>query len=150
MDDPFGIIIDLFFLMDILIIMNSAFYDMDMNMIESRCEIIKWYLKGWFWIDFLAIVPFELILMSSGFNSMVRISKIGRLYKLVKITRLIRILKILKEKNKLLRYLVDFLRISLGFERLFFLVLLFMLFIHLFACFWLISASMQATDVPDP
>jgi hypothetical protein len=44
------------------VIFNSAFYDSELNLIESRSEIFKWYMKGWFWIDFLAIVPFDLIL----------------------------------------------------------------------------------------
>jgi hypothetical protein len=61
---------------------------------------------------------------------------------------LIRILKILKEKNKLLRFLVEFLKIGLGFERLFFLVLVFILMLHLFACFWLIVASINASEDP--
>ena len=38
------------------------------------------------------------------------------------------------------------LRIGLGFERLFFFVLVFFLALHLAACFWLITASIIAED----
>ena len=70
----------------------------------------------------------------------------GRLYKLVKLTRLLRILKIMKEKSKLLRYLNDFLKLSLGFERLFFFILLFLILMHIGTCLWIIVATLFDGD----
>ena len=78
-----------------------------------------------------------------------RVARFGKLYKLVKLTRLLRILKIMKEKNKLLKYLNDFLKIGLGFERLFFLLLIFFVLIHIVTCLWLITASLFSTDIID-
>ena len=49
---------------------------------------------GWFMIDFLAIVPFDIILNATQFNSLARVARVGRLYKLVKLSRLFRFLKI--------------------------------------------------------
>ena len=98
-------ITDILFGIDIVIIFNSEYYDGDMNLICDRISIAKNYCSGWFVIDVLAIVPFDLILeeaTNSRTNSMARLAKIGRLYKLVKLTRLLRILKIMKEKSKLL------------------------------------------------
>lgn len=74
-------------------------------------------------------------------------ARIGRLYKLVKLTRLLRVLKIIKDKNKFIKYLTEWLKIGLGFERLFFFIIIFVLGMHLFACFWLITASFNATDI---
>jgi hypothetical protein len=70
------------------------------------------------------------------------VARVGRLYKLVKLSKLLRMMKILKNRNKILKQLTEMLKIGLGFERLFFFVLLFFLAIHLAACFWLITASM--------
>lgn len=58
------------------------------------------YIKQWFAIDLVAIMPFDLLIQ--GFsnkkaNSLVRIARVGKLYKLVKLMRLVRILKILKQ-----------------------------------------------------
>lgn len=145
-DNPFAFSIDCMFLLDILIIFNTAFYTDEMDIIEDRKKIAVFYLKGWFLIDLIAIVPFDTILNASKFNSLSRVARIGRLYKLVKLTRLLRILKILKDKNKLLKYITDFLKIGLGFERLLFFVMIFLLGMHLSACFWLITASMMAED----
>jgi hypothetical protein len=57
------------------------------------------------------------------------------------LTRLLRILKIIKEKSKILKFLGRFLKIGLGFERLFFFSLIFLLLIHISACFWVLIAS---------
>ena len=50
------------FFFDILIIFNTAFYNDDMDLIDNRKKIAKVYLKGWFFIDFLAILPFDVII----------------------------------------------------------------------------------------
>ena len=47
----------------------------------------------------------------------------------------------MKEKSKLLRYINEFLKIGLGFERLFFFVLIFFLLCHIASCLWLIIAA---------
>lgn len=78
---------------------------------------------------------------------MARIARIGKIQKLFKLTRLLRMLKIVKEKNKLLKQLTDFLKIGLGFERLFFFVLIFLLSMHLAACLWLLVATINAEEV---
>jgi hypothetical protein len=56
-------------------------------------------------------------------------------------TRLLRILKIVKERNKLLKYLNDVLKIGLGFERLFFFIIIFLILAHVTTCIMFISAQ---------
>jgi len=86
------------FLVDIIVIFNTAYYDEDFRIVENRKVIAKRYLYGWFTIDVLAIFPFALIIgASEDLNHLVRFARIGRLYKLVKLTRLLRIIKFLKD-----------------------------------------------------
>lgn len=102
--------------------------------------IVREYMKSWFVVDLLAIMPFELFIDSqNNFSGVVRIARIGRMYKLIKMTRLLRILKIVKERSKLLKYLNDILKIGLGFERLFFFMILFLIVMHFLTCFWIIA-----------
>ena len=54
--------IDFMFLVDIIIIFNTGIYDDYLRIIESRKLIAKKYLKGWFTIDLVAIVPFDLMM----------------------------------------------------------------------------------------
>ena len=56
------IIIDLFFFVDIIFSFNTAFMSEDLKLIESRKVIAKDYLKGWFAIDVIAIIPFDFMI----------------------------------------------------------------------------------------
>ena len=98
--------IDILFLIDMLVIFNTTIYDANMRFVINRKKIAIAYLKGWFMIDLLAIMPFDLMVQSSANNltvmNMVRVTRFGKITRLVKLTRLIRLLKIVKEKSKLL------------------------------------------------
>ena len=62
---------------------------------------------------------------------MTRMIRIGKLYKIIKITRLVRMMKIINERNKLVNYFSDILKIGVGFERFLFFALIFFCVIHL-------------------
>ena len=93
-------------------------------------------------VDFVSILPVDLIFNIGGFTHMLRVARIGKLGKLVKLTRLLRVLKILKDQSRILAYLSEFLKIGLGFERLFFFSLIFFIVCHIFTCLWVIIASL--------
>ena len=52
---------DLLFLCDIFVVFNSAFYDDDLKLVEDRWKICYSYLTGWFLIDFVCIIPFDML-----------------------------------------------------------------------------------------
>jgi hypothetical protein len=68
---------------------------------------------------------------SSGFNSLVRLTKIGRLTKLVKLTRLLRVFKVMNSKNQINKA-------EEGYERLIIFVVMSFIFLHIICCMWLI------------
>ena len=69
------------------------------------------YIKSWFLIDFLSIIPVELIIniiksrseedSDIMVNKFARVARVSKLYKLVKITRLLKIAKVGKLKKKI-------------------------------------------------
>ena len=73
---------------------------------------------------------------------MMRVARVGRLYKLVKLTRLLRILKLVKDKNRLMKYLNDLLKVGLEFERLFFFLAVSLIVMHIATCLWVIVAAL--------
>lgn len=91
-------IIDVFFGIDIILTFNSAYYNDNFILIDDRKTITRDYIKSWFLIDLIAIVPFDKILIGTGgdFNDMVRLARMGRLYKLVKLIKLLRFFKLMK------------------------------------------------------
>ena len=92
---------------------------------------------GWFGIDFISIIPFDLILPNNKkYNNMAKYLKVARLYRLLKLSKLMRMLKVLRDKNNLLKWLTEILRIGIGAERLFFAIISIILFCHVGACTW--------------
>lgn len=65
LDNPLKLVIDLLFLADIIIIFNTAYYTEDMELIDRRKKICIKYITGWFFIDFMSIIPFDTILSST-------------------------------------------------------------------------------------
>ena len=63
----------------------------------------------------------------------------GRAYKLIKMIKLLRILKIVKSRNQILKYLHDYLDVGLGFERLIFFIIIFLVVCHVMTCIWVIT-----------
>lgn len=138
----FNTIFDTLFLIDILIIFNSAFYTPEMELVEDRPRIAKNYITGWFMIDIVAIIPFDLILNASEYNFFARVARFGRLYKLVKLTRLLKVLQLMRERDKLMSFFDSILQIGLGFERLIFFLFIFFILCHICACLWIIIAAL--------
>ena len=50
---------DVCFFFDMIILFNTAYYNDEYQIVEDRKMIACEYLKGWFTIDLLAIIPFD-------------------------------------------------------------------------------------------
>lgn len=107
--------IDSLFLMDILIIFNTAYIIEEFTVVDNRKKIAKRYLTGWFAIDVIAILPFDMIMQGLEVNHLVKLTRISRLYKLVKLAKLVRLLKLFKTKNKFSKLLSNLLNTGVGF-----------------------------------
>jgi len=52
-------IVDFCFMIDIIIQFNLSYYDSKYNKITSRRMIAKRYLKSWFFIDLISVIPID-------------------------------------------------------------------------------------------
>lgn len=65
-NDPLVIvdyIVDVMFIVDIFINFRTTFVDVNEEVVSDPCRIAVHYVKGWFVIDLLAAIPFELLIM---------------------------------------------------------------------------------------
>jgi hypothetical protein len=79
--------------------------------IDDKAAIAEEYLKGWFLIDFLSIVPFDTIIRfvsqsgdegePANFNTLIRTVKLTKIYKLIRLMRLMKLFKVLKNKENI-------------------------------------------------
>ena len=53
------LIIEIFFLFDMVLIFNTAYYHKG-TLVKNRPKIFTNYVKFWFWIDLLSILPFDI------------------------------------------------------------------------------------------
>ena len=108
--------------------------------LTDRKEIAKNYLKVWFTIDFLAIVPMDLLFSClageprfcpspehasepPSSNVMLRFPRLLKLARIVRMVRMLKLFKLLKNKRHLQHQFHSGLVVSSSVERLCFLVL---------------------------
>lgn len=115
-------------------------------MVKNHKKIIKKYLKSWFIIDIISVLPLNNLFKSgSKYSGLSKISKLPKLYRLIKLTKLLRMTKMSSKGNlnRVTKFFMEKLKINANVERLFFFVLTFLLMNHLCACFWYFMAKIE-------
>ena len=84
---------------DIFIMMNTTFYDSDGDEIESKKRIRQNYLSGFFSIDLLSSIPFDIMFP----GSLLRLINILKIIRIKKLTSIINKLNVDEEKKSYLR-----------------------------------------------
>lgn len=133
-------VIDILFFIDIIVFFNTEYINENYEVVRNRKEIACHYLKGWFTIDVISIIPFDEIL-TRKYNKLSRFARVGRLQKLIKLGRLFRLLKLAKNTDTLIS---NFSRLGLigpGMLRLIVFLFSFMFMTHICTCFWIIIAT---------
>lgn len=93
-------LIDLCFLKDLVLNFRLAYFESTggRTLVTDLKKIAHRYLKGWFWVDLVSIIPFEVIGLVVGSDvvsrlKILRILRLLRLFKLIKILRSAAILR---------------------------------------------------------
>jgi potassium voltage-gated channel Eag-related subfamily H protein 7 len=110
-------------------------------MVRDRKNIAVHYLKGWFIIDFVSILPFDLVALvaKSETLSKAKALKVIRLLRLLKLVRIVKALRLVKKYRA---------SVSLSFNKIFMVKTMVYIgfFTHLFACIWLLTATVECDD----
>lgn len=137
--DGFDFIMNLCFIVDILISFNTGFYFKG-NLVMNRKEVIKNYLKFWFWLDLIASLPYSWFIggvfssSDNGSSNSTSVLKLIRIFRFLKILRLVRLAKLKKIMVKIEDYIASN---TIANFFLFLKLLLWVFFIaHWVACIW--------------
>ena len=144
-------IIDNFFILDIIINFLTAYYTNDERIEKRINKIIFHYLKSWFILDFISIIPINYIINkyisedNYNMSSLIKIAKLPKIYHIIRLFRLIKVFKFAKKNNitKFTRNLLDKFHINIQIERLIYYILGLFMFIHLSACFFFFIAKLE-------
>ncbi|OWZ22430.1 Voltage-gated Ion Channel [Phytophthora megakarya] len=142
------------FAMDIVIAFNTPIAE---DADETTYSTDRWhiafnYLRGWFFFDLLACMPFDYILLlinnSKGNLSLLGLLKALRMPRLLRLVRLMRVAKVFKIRPELRRWLQYSRHANL--LRLVRLVASFLVINHYVACFWFGLVMSEQTRALDP
>ncbi|KAI1285958.1 Potassium voltage-gated channel subfamily H member 7 [Halotydeus destructor] len=123
-DDPFfvvDILVDIMFIIDIVINFRTTYVSANDEVVSHPGKIAIHYLKGWFIIDLVAAIPFDLLLFGSTTDETTTL--IG----LLKTARLLRLVRVARKIDRYSEY---------GAAVLLLLVAAFALVAHWLACIW--------------
>ena len=127
------IIIDVFFMIDLLINLNLGYYDEDGHLVEKRFLIVKNYFFTWFLLDFISSVPFSIIESVSNSHF------IGHIGAMPRLLRVMRVLKIIKNFSQL-ENIDFFISTNQRTKRLLKVIFGIFLSLHIVSCLWFFSA----------
>lgn len=141
-----NLILEAMFLIDMLVVFNTAYCESEFLLIKDRKSIATNYLKDQFTIDVTALVPVDYILMLTNPSWNPNKVMLVRLYKMVRITRLFKVYNKVTDLSKQ-SSIREVLNIDLVVMRLGFFLLLFFLLCHFTACLWAIIAYIHRQDI---
>ncbi|KAG2496753.1 hypothetical protein HYH03_005162 [Edaphochlamys debaryana] len=90
--------VDLAFAVDIYLNFRTAYYDSKGHLVADRWRIARHYLKTWFVLDVICVIPYDLITAGTmGFLSMLkllRVIRVGKVIRMIKMYRLLRVVRL--------------------------------------------------------
>ncbi|CAI2348759.1 unnamed protein product [Caenorhabditis sp. 36 PRJEB53466] len=122
------LIVDIMFIVDIIINFRTTYVNENDEVVSHPGKIATHYFKGWFIIDMVAAVPFDLLLVST--NSDETTTLIG----LLKTARLLRLVRVARKLDRYSEY---------GAAVLLLLMATFALIAHWLACIWYAIGSAE-------
>ncbi|NWH37518.1 KCNH6 protein, partial [Chloropsis hardwickii] len=128
--DPLNIIdliVDIMFIVDIVINFRTTYVNINDEVVSHPGKIAIHYFKGWFLIDMVAAIPFDLLIFRSGSDETTTL--IG----LLKTARLLRLVRVARKLDRYSEY---------GAAVLFLLMCTFALIAHWLACIWYAIGNM--------
>ncbi|CRL03250.1 CLUMA_CG016560, isoform A [Clunio marinus] len=122
------LIVDVTFVIDILINFRTTFVNGQDEVVSHPGRIAIHYLTGWFLIDLVAAIPFDLLLMGSGSDELgLSKDETTTLIGLLKTARLLRLVRVARKIDRYSEY---------GAAVLVLLMATFALIAHWLACIW--------------
>ncbi|XP_014811226.1 PREDICTED: potassium voltage-gated channel subfamily H member 2 [Calidris pugnax] len=126
------LIVDIMFIIDILINFRTTYVNSNEEVVSHPARIATHYFKGWFLIDMVAAIPFDLLIFGSGSEETTTL--IG----LLKTARLLRLVRVARKLDRYSEY---------GAAVLFLLMCTFALIAHWLACIWYAIGNVEGQRI---
>ncbi|XP_077083245.1 potassium voltage-gated channel subfamily H member 2a isoform X2 [Siphateles boraxobius] len=124
------LIVDIMFVVDIVINFRTTYVNSNDEVVSQPGRIAIYYFKGWFLIDMVAAIPFDLLIYRSGEETTTLIG-------LLKTARLLRLVRVARKLDRYSEY---------GAAVLFLLMCTFALIAHWLACIWYAIGNVERSS----
>ncbi|XP_058621563.1 potassium voltage-gated channel subfamily H member 2 isoform X3 [Onychostoma macrolepis] len=121
------LIVDIMFIIDIIINFRTTYVNANDEVVSHPLRIAVHYFKGWFLIDMVAAIPFDLLIDRTGEEMGAEPTQQTTLIGLLKTARLLRLVRVARKLDRYSEY---------GAAVLFLLMCTFALIAHWLACIW--------------
>ncbi|XP_076871723.1 voltage-gated inwardly rectifying potassium channel KCNH7 isoform X3 [Brachyhypopomus gauderio] len=128
------LMVDIMFIVDILINFRTTYVNVNEEVVSHPTKIAVHYFKGWFLIDMVAAIPFDLLIFGSGSEETTTL--IG----LLKTARLLRLVRVARKLDRYSEY---------GAAVLMLLMCIFALIAHWLACIWYAIGNVEKPYLGD-
>uniref|UniRef100_A0AAR2JGF6 Cyclic nucleotide-binding domain-containing protein n=1 Tax=Pygocentrus nattereri TaxID=42514 RepID=A0AAR2JGF6_PYGNA len=128
------LMVDIMFIIDILINFRTTYVNCNEEVVSHPGKIAVHYFKGWFLIDMVAAIPFDLLIFGSGSDETTTL--IG----LLKTARLLRLVRVARKLDRYSEY---------GAAVLMLLMCIFALIAHWLACIWYAIGNVEKPYLKD-
>ncbi|XP_077580895.1 voltage-gated inwardly rectifying potassium channel KCNH2-like isoform X2 [Stigmatopora nigra] len=124
------LVVDIMFIVDIVINFRTTYVNSNDEVVSQSARIAVHYFKGWFLIDMVAAIPFDLLIYRSGEETTTLIG-------LLKTARLLRLVRVARKLDRYSEY---------GAAVLFLLMCTFALIAHWLACIWYAIGNVERSS----
>uniref|UniRef100_A0A672LYH2 Ion transport domain-containing protein n=1 Tax=Sinocyclocheilus grahami TaxID=75366 RepID=A0A672LYH2_SINGR len=124
------LMVDIMFIIDIIINFRTTYVNANDEVVSHPLRIAVHYFKGWFLIDMVAAIPFDLLIDRTGEEMSTETTLIG----LLKTARLLRLVRVARKLDRYSEY---------GAAVLFLLMCTFALIAHWLACIWFAIGNVE-------
>jgi len=123
----------IFWTLDMVTSIFTGYYQKGALIMDQKRIVVN-YLKGWFWVDCIVVVPDWTM---KGMGSVTNVAGLGRILRVARVMRVLRLLRLLK-LNKLFAIVYDMIDSEVMFiiVHLVKLVIVIVVMNHLVACAW--------------
>lgn len=136
------VLIDVFFIIDIIFTLNTAFYTEENMLVTSRKQIFLNYFRHGLAFDLVSSFPFSFIESPTGaYSNMIKFIRLRSAARLLRLSKIFKAFN--NEESSVLKYIQHLLGISYSSEKVIKVVFQIFMCIHIAACVWHLLASID-------
>jgi hypothetical protein len=118
--------------------------DEDLILVTNLKMIAKNYLKKWFFLDFISLIPFDAMFRKNNYNRLIRYSRIYLIFRVLRFAGLLKLFRFFRIHDKTKRNATyGNVHVNPSNVRMMFLLIYFLIIEHVWTCIWIMIGKLS-------